>query len=227
LPAYWTSPAHTGIFVQLNRLLRRQAPAMDPPDDLFSKERLRSEGRKIRRTACREYRGTPPLAVAGAGGNAVSARDFDLFPELPVGIVETKNFVCREHSRMYVEHLKNLSLWAYEMRDSTAKSVTGLLRGSISNFGQFEECLTAKSPFPTQYCLPVISANVPEPDPPRDPKSLHYDPNELVLRKIYDHKDPSQQPENVVLMGWCVPASCTPNDLQNYLDNYLESVDFP
>ncbi|KAJ8979722.1 hypothetical protein NQ317_015546 [Molorchus minor] len=50
---------------------------------------------------------------------------------------------------------------------------------------------------------------------------------ERYLDEGQDNKDPSQQPENVVLMGWCVPASCTPYDLQNYLDQYLEEVDFP
>lgn len=40
-------------------------------------------------------------------------------------------------------------------------------------------------------------------------------------------QDPSQQRENMVLMGWCVPASCRPNELQNHLNNYLEQIDFP
>lgn len=39
--------------------------------------------------------------------------------------------------------------------------------------------------------------------------------------------DPSQQPENVVLMGWCMPASCRYDDLQNYLNKYLGELDFP
>lgn len=39
---------------------------------------------------------------------------FELFPSLPVGIVETDNVICKDESRMYVEHLKNLSLWAYQ-----------------------------------------------------------------------------------------------------------------
>lgn len=38
--------------------------------------------------------------------------------------------------------------------------------------------------------------------------------------------DPSQQPLNTVLMGWCVPASCSPIQLQNYLNNYLANIEF-
>lgn len=40
-------------------------------------------------------------------------------------------------------------------------------------------------------------------------------------------QDPSQQPENMVLMGWCVPASCRHNELESYLNKYLEEIDFP
>lgn len=42
--------------------------------------------------------------------------NFDLFPDLPLEIVETENVLCKEHSKMYVEHLRNLSLWAYESK---------------------------------------------------------------------------------------------------------------
>lgn len=44
---------------------------------------------------------------------------------------------------------------------------------------------------------------------------------------MQDKHDPSQQPENVVLMGWCVPASCRIDDLQTYLNKYLADLKFP
>ncbi|ERL95672.1 hypothetical protein D910_00100 [Dendroctonus ponderosae] len=110
------------------------------------------------------------------------------------------------------------------LRDSSAKSVQGILRGSIAQFGHFEECLTAKAPFPTQFCMATVSANVPEPNNPRDPKSLIYGLNDTVISKIYDKKDPAQQPENAVLLGWCIPASCKPSDLQEYLNEYLSNA---
>lgn len=74
------------------------------------------------------------------------------------------------------------------VRDSSAKSVQGILRGSIAQFGHFEECLTAKAPFPTQYCLATITANVPATKNPRDSKSLWYEGNETVINKIYVSK---------------------------------------
>lgn len=71
------------------------------------------------------------------------------------------------------------------MQDSSAPYPIGILRGSFSQFGQFQECLSAKAPFPKQYCLAAITAHVPHPNPSRNPKSLDYEPNESVLRKIY------------------------------------------
>lgn len=71
------------------------------------------------------------------------------------------------------------------MRDASAKSVQGILRGSIAQFGHFEECLTAKAPFPTQFCVTTIAADVPTPASPRDPKLLTYSANETVINKIY------------------------------------------
>ncbi|KAF7280195.1 hypothetical protein GWI33_006300 [Rhynchophorus ferrugineus] len=159
------------------------------------------------------------------GRNQYVRENVDIFPPLPLGVIDGKNVLCRDQTRLYIDHLRNMSLWAYEIRDSTAKSANGLLRGGIAQFGQFEECLSVNAPFATQYCVATIVANVPVPNPPRDPKSLIYNPNESVLRKIYDKNDPAQQAENVALLGWCIPASCTAEDLQEYLNEYLSTVD--
>ncbi|CAG9830112.1 unnamed protein product [Diabrotica balteata] len=47
------------------------------------------------------------------------------------------------------------------------------------------------------------------------------------MHHAQDHKDPSQQAKNVVLMGWCMPSSCTPYDLKTYLNGYFNTIDFP
>ncbi|CAH1982254.1 unnamed protein product [Acanthoscelides obtectus] len=40
--------------------------------------------------------------------------EFDLFPRLPLGVIDTDNVVCKKQSRVYIENLRNLSLWAHE-----------------------------------------------------------------------------------------------------------------
>nr|CAH7759013.1 unnamed protein product [Callosobruchus chinensis] len=42
--------------------------------------------------------------------------EFDLFPRLPLGVIDTDNVVCKKQSRVYIENLRNLSLWAHETK---------------------------------------------------------------------------------------------------------------
>lgn len=71
------------------------------------------------------------------------------------------------------------------MKDASASSTTAVLRGSIYNMGDFTQCLTARAPFPTQYCLATVIANVPPPNTTRSPFSLHFDPYESLSTKLY------------------------------------------
>lgn len=71
------------------------------------------------------------------------------------------------------------------MWDATAKSSTGVLRGSIFQMGHFDQCLTVEAPFASQYCLVEIQANIPKPEINRDEKSLKHDPYEHILERLY------------------------------------------
>lgn len=51
--------------------------------------------------------------------------------------------------------------------------------------GHFEECVTAKAPFLTKYCLTMMTANVPTPKVHTDDISLDHDPYEHVLERLY------------------------------------------
>ncbi|XP_018579670.1 nose resistant to fluoxetine protein 6-like [Anoplophora glabripennis] len=93
--------------------------------------------------------------------------------------------------------------------------------------GDFAQCLTARAPFPTQYCLTVVTANVPQPKTTRNPFSLYFDPNDSVVTKLYKFDDVTQQSRNVVKMGWCLPASCTPSNIEIYTNDYFSKIDHP
>ncbi|KAK9880602.1 hypothetical protein WA026_011841 [Henosepilachna vigintioctopunctata] len=148
----------------------------------------------------------------------------EFMPTLPLGVPFSENPTCRYHTEMYIENLKNLSLWAYEMLDATAKSSTGVLRGSVFQMGDFDQCLTARAPFETKYCLATVTANVPRPQDPReDELSLYFKPNANVLKRIYKYKDKTQQSRNVINLGWCIPASCQINDLEHSLSQYFQN----
>ncbi|KAJ8934527.1 hypothetical protein NQ314_013291, partial [Rhamnusium bicolor] len=109
--------------------------------------------------------------------------------------------------------------------DSTAKLSSGILRGSIFQMGHFEQCITAKAPFLTQYCLATITANIPKPNKSRDRFSLDYVPYDSIFQRLYKYDDASQQSRNVIKIGWCIPASCSILNLEEYLNDYLNKVD--
>ncbi|XP_019870876.2 nose resistant to fluoxetine protein 6 [Aethina tumida] len=160
-------------------------------------------------------------------------RDPSLFPRLPIAVAAIDADVdvdvadlCQRHSDLYANHLNNMTLWAEEMWDATAKSTSGVLRGSIFQMGHFEQCLTARAPFETQYCLATVTAKLPKPDIERDPLSLFYHPQETVFQRLYKYDDISQQSRNVIKIGWCIPASCTTDQLQTYLNKYFQRKDF-
>lgn len=116
--------------------------------------------------------------------------------------------------------------------------------GNTYQLGDYDECIQARAPFPTQYCLATLYAHKPIDQPTRDPLTLHANPYETVLQRFYvsiepfapwthwsvdvccqEYNDPSQQQKNLVRLAWCVPASCTPADLEKALNRYLEEAE--
>ncbi|CAG9830114.1 unnamed protein product, partial [Diabrotica balteata] len=161
-------------------------------------------------------------------GSIVCSREneiLQIFPPIPVAVSKSSNSVCKEESDRYMDNLKNFTLWAHEMWDATAKSAAGVLRGNVYQMGHFDQCLTAKAPFPTQYCLAIITASIPKPKDRRDPLSLQFDPYKTVFQRLYKYDDKSQQTRNVIKVGWCVPSSCSTRDLEENLNEYLLNVD--
>ncbi|KAK9736786.1 Nose resistant-to-fluoxetine protein, N-terminal domain [Popillia japonica] len=145
----------------------------------------------------------------------------DLFPILPIAATESGNKQCKEDSILYVESLNNLTLWAYEMWDATAKLSTGSLNGNIYQFGNWHECRKTNAPFNTQYCLAEVTADVSWLEPNKDPYSLERNPFGSVLKRILNSYDPSQLSRDTVYIGWCLPASCSTIDLEIALNNQL------
>ncbi|XP_072379672.1 nose resistant to fluoxetine protein 6-like [Diabrotica undecimpunctata] len=155
-----------------------------------------------------------------------TSSDISIFPTLPVTVTNTSNLLCNKQSKEYLENLKNFTLWAYEMRDASAQSISSVLTGSSYSLGNQAECLASHSPFPTQYCLAIIIGNIPNTTINRDPLSLDFNSNENVLDKLYPYQDETKFPRNIAKMGWCFPASCSPDDAKQSLEGYLKDVDY-
>lgn len=143
----------------------------------------------------------------------------------------------------------------FSVWDASAQSTTGILRGSIFQMGDWDECLSVTGPISTQYCLVTLKASIRNQSYERDPVSLYYSPYDTVLDRLYvseypqnpkrsvrewhlfpylsgltilqDHKDVSQQTRHVVQMGLCVPGGCPISDLENSVNSYLSSLSNP
>ncbi|KAF2894965.1 hypothetical protein ILUMI_11198 [Ignelater luminosus] len=150
-----------------------------------------------------------------------------IFPQITNNVEHTENKLCKIQSELYKEQLENLTLWAHEMWDATAKYTTGILRGNIFQMGDWDECITIQGPYKTQYCLASIIIDMPEPTSDRDPLSIQYSPFELVLNKIYKTEEVSVQSRHAVQMGICTPAACSPKDLEFFLNKYLRHIENP
>lgn len=64
----------------------------------------------------------------------VFAQNADIFPDLPLGVIDGQNGLCRDQSRLYVDALRNLSLWAYESKYYTQKLDVAFLNFILKTF---------------------------------------------------------------------------------------------
>ncbi|XP_054710923.1 nose resistant to fluoxetine protein 6-like [Uloborus diversus] len=122
---------------------------------------------------------------------------------------------------------EGIETWAMKFIDSSAKIVNGMLLGSMSSFGDYDECLNIgaksktpedKAPFRGQYCMVNLS-------PPLPPK-----PDVITLYKVLDElKDFTKGGTAVseiakvahsfyffnLQLGVCVPSGCSVDDIDS------------
>ncbi|KAF8782074.1 Nose resistant to fluoxetine protein 6 like protein [Argiope bruennichi] len=140
---------------------------------------------------------------------------------------------CMKESIQLIAGLRNLKKWAFSFVDSTAKGMDGVLSGTFSAFGVYDQCLetTVLHPkkkdeilFQGQYCM--IDFRFPLP-----PKAKRY--------RLYDRLDDLQNFTGTEVMkffttkvhlmyyapmklGICIPSGCTEDDLKSML-NFVAS----
>ncbi|PSN38328.1 hypothetical protein C0J52_12694 [Blattella germanica] len=134
-----------------------------------------------------------------------------------------ENDECRNHSALYLDNLRNYTMWAVKMLDATAKIPDGILQGNIRHLGNFDECLSVRAvdyvkaeTFRGKYCLTNLHFTVKE------------GPNEKIIEQFLQvmtsgrksleitHKRPGNFLPYFALFEWamCIPSSCTASDLQ-------------
>ncbi|XP_026815118.1 nose resistant to fluoxetine protein 6-like isoform X3 [Rhopalosiphum maidis] len=137
---------------------------------------------------------------------------------------------CRTQSDMYDRHLRNYTSWAVRMSESWNRYPIGLLAGNTYQMGIYDECVDVRHPVIGQYCLSDIKLI------PLAGKDYSFNRTEdlddfgninawKTVLGWGDYMDKVQR--NRLLLGICIPNSCSALDLQTALQNELDRVFMP
>ncbi|XP_033222638.1 uncharacterized protein LOC117176493 [Belonocnema kinseyi] len=159
-------------------------------------------------------------------------------PLLPV-VVATSNSIpegpCRKQLKFYLNHLKNGTLWATEMFDSSAKYPYGIFDGHLRHLGNFDQCFRIETQIPnseedgkfeeirSRYCLVDIKYQEKE-EPKNFPGKLDiwFDSQGSAWESIREKGDFRRFQRYLLQMALCVPASCHLEDITTALKEPLE-----
>ncbi|GFT13910.1 o-acyltransferase like protein [Nephila pilipes] len=142
---------------------------------------------------------------------------------------------CVKECFQLVSGLKSLKKWAFSFVDSTSKSFDGILSGTVTSFGEFDQCLETVVPHPKQkdnilfegqYCSVEIRFRV----PPKKRRYYFYDHvTELEnftgteVLKFFTEKAHFMYCSSI-LIGVCIPSGCTDKDLNQILTLAAEKL---
>ncbi|CAK1578058.1 unnamed protein product [Parnassius mnemosyne] len=146
---------------------------------------------------------------------------WDRFPKIMVPMNGTSE-QCRRDSRLFLDSLDRLELWALKMFDATAKPPSGILSGNANQYGDFDECLEIDGTVRGKYCLASLQVTL------KGNKELdHLDTlihsGHYLRSNITDmgHRVPRY---SSLLWGICIPSSCSSFDLEEELSQKLSSL---
>ncbi|XP_018574626.1 nose resistant to fluoxetine protein 6-like, partial [Anoplophora glabripennis] len=137
----------------------------------------------------------------------------DLWQIYPLNVFENTTTVTAECKNVYDEYLRRLyqnELNAAKMFDATAKLPSGILRGNVNQYGDFDECMELEE---AQYCLADINIEPYWREPYLKFKNMVH--SNFPIRETFD--DPKHRVPGFTMIRWgfCIPKECTGKDLEN------------
>ncbi|KAK9869953.1 hypothetical protein WA026_006051 [Henosepilachna vigintioctopunctata] len=148
--------------------------------------------------------------------------------DLLIPTVLSDNNLCKKHSLLYRDELQKFTAWSMEMFDSTTKFPTGILFGSTYDTGNFDECISVDIPenigFSGQHCMAHFRISSFK---TLSNASYSYKDEKLSNISIWDKialfaTDPRRKSRKDIHISYCIPSSCTHNDLQIVLQKNAE-----
>ncbi|KAF7994900.1 hypothetical protein HCN44_004372 [Aphidius gifuensis] len=178
-------------------------------------------------------------------GEQIKQTNFDIpwflnIPILPVLFATSPtlpNGHCKRQAQRYLQELRNGTLWAAKMYDSSAKYPDGIIDGHVGHLGNFDECYNLKVKIPSyddnneyeeisgNYCLVKIEYQQYKiPINKHGPHTLDFDPNGSVWEAIQEKGDFRRANRKKMEMALCVPATCSADDIKQALSKPLEII---
>jgi len=156
-------------------------------------------------------------SLSGGDGTVVTSR-------LAAPTLLAEDELCRNHTEIYWDGLANGTFWALQMFDATGKLPDGILVGNVNTLGSYDECLDTR----------VSLDNNTYPSLPED--GLHFIGRYVAVMAFgappakAAEADDGQLGEIIILpqllgstgtVGFCVPSSCSSEDVQAGLQAML------
>ncbi|KAK7576664.1 hypothetical protein V9T40_012950 [Parthenolecanium corni] len=138
---------------------------------------------------------------------------------------------CRNDYLLYLSHLRNQSVWAVRMKESSEWPSVGLYSGVVEHLGNWDGWLRASGPndIAGKYCIAeIILKNLPVDDCDSDrhltTKGCECEDCSAwsMLRKCSN--DPLRADRRKIQWAICLPSSCSSGDLKKSLESFMIPV---
>ncbi|KAG5684660.1 hypothetical protein PVAND_013878 [Polypedilum vanderplanki] len=133
---------------------------------------------------------------------------------------------CRRDYLHYLQSLMSFDMWALQMYDASGHFSTGILRGNVNSFGDFEECINIRNEklkISGKHCYIETQPHIEE--------SAQYLNHLKKLIQSYEIiKSRLEDPAHIfthfssIVYGLCVPSSCTHDDVKTFSKTFLSQL---
>uniref|UniRef100_A0A1B6H9A1 Nose resistant-to-fluoxetine protein N-terminal domain-containing protein n=1 Tax=Homalodisca liturata TaxID=320908 RepID=A0A1B6H9A1_9HEMI len=124
--------------------------------------------------------------------------------------LDSETELCRNHSRITFDSFLNFDLWALRMVDASSKVPSGVLDGHIMDLGSHDQCVSVEAPdklFRGQTCVVETRGFLPD-----------------AIDKLSPERSLFVSIRTDFLFTFCVPSTCTAQDVKAHLNVILNSV---